>query len=199
MYGVKLTGFFLLTVLCTSPILAQLEDTTDVDNDSLIKNDVQLVDTTHSPRKAALFSLILPGAGQVYNHMAMPKGEKKAFWKVPLIYAGLGVTGYFAIQNHIEQKALKDEYTFRVQNGSTNLPQYEQFDNQGILTLYEQKQRSRDLMILAFIVVHGLNILDAHVEAHFTEFDVSPDLSLRLSPRMHDFQTPGLSLSFNFR
>lgn len=199
MNGVKWTSFLLLTILCSLSLLSQEEDSTQVFKDSVLTDDTKIADTAHSPRKAALFSLVLPGAGQVYNHIAMPKGEKKAFWKVPIIYAGLGATGYFAIQNHIEQKALKDEYTFRVQNGTHNLVEYKQFDDQGILTLYEQKQRSRDLMLLAFIAVYGLNILDAHVEAHFTDFDVSPDLSLRLAPRMQDFRTPGLSLSFNFR
>ena len=54
----------------------------------------------HSVRKAAIFSAVLPGAGQVYNHLAMPKGQKKAYWKVPIIYAGLGATGYFALKNN---------------------------------------------------------------------------------------------------
>ena len=58
-------------------------------------------DTVHSVKLATIFSAVLPGAGQVYNHMAMPKGQKKAIWKVPLIYAGLGVTGYFAFKNNI--------------------------------------------------------------------------------------------------
>ena len=59
------------------------------------KNDTIQKDTTHSVRKASILSACVPGAGQVFNHLAMPKGKKKAFWKVPLIYAGLGVTTYF--------------------------------------------------------------------------------------------------------
>ena len=39
---------------------------------------------THSWKKAILFSAVVPGSGQIYNHIAMPKGKKKAYWKVPL-------------------------------------------------------------------------------------------------------------------
>ncbi|MDX1652028.1 MAG: DUF5683 domain-containing protein [Brumimicrobium sp.] len=183
---------FLLCLLML-PLLLNGQEITHVDTLDKIR------DTAHSAKKAALFSAVLPGAGQVYNHTAMPKGRKKAFWKVPIIYAGLGATGYFAIDNHLTQLALKEEYTFRVKNGSPNLQQYASYDNQGILTLYQQHQRSRDLMIFAFIAVYGLNILDAFVEAHFVEFDVSEDLSFRISPSLLYSYTPALSLTFNFR
>lgn len=171
----------------------------EVSTDSIPVNTAEM-DTTHSPKRAALLSTILPGAGQVYNHIAKPKGKKNAFWKVPIIYAGLGATAYFALENHKMQRQFKDEYTYRVQNnGLTNLEGYEQYDNQGILTLFNNARRSRDLMLFAFIAVYGLNVLDAHVEAHFVNFDVSKDLSLQFRPVMHDFSTPGFSLSLNFR
>lgn len=180
-------------------INAQESVTEQSSNQQDLKADM-LSDTTHSPKKAALLSLI-PGGGQIYNHIAMPKGRKNAFWKIPIIYAGLGATSYFAIQNHKVQKTLKEEYLFRAENGFPNpdLPDYATYDNQGVLTLFENSRRSRDLMIFAFIAVYGLNILDAHVEAHFINFDISKDLTLSIKPRMHDFHTPGLALSLNFR
>src|SRR5690554_3860152 len=188
-----------LILFISATIHAQdLEVQNNTNEDSLFVEPIK--DTTHSPRKAALYSLI-PGGGQIYNHLAMPKGKKKAFWKVPIIYAGLGITGYLAIQNHHTQKTLKEEYLFRSKNGFPNpeLTEYSAYDNQGILTLFEGARRSRDLMIFAFIAVYGLNILDAHVEAHFIHFDVSKDLSVSIEPRLHDFHTAGLALSFNFR
>ena len=162
-------------------------------------NESKEKDTLHSPKKAALLSL-LPGAGQIYNHVAMPKGKKKAYWKVPIIYAGLGVTGYFAVKNHITQKTLKEEYLYRVKNGEPNpeLPKYWSYDNEGILQLFESKRTNRDLMIFACVAVYGLNILDAFAEAHFVRFDVSKDLSMSIYPSMHDFYTPGLSISLKF-
>ncbi len=192
---ILLVLFLIISVAVKAQETEQLES---IKTDSTLTLKVK--DTVHSPKKAALYSLF-PGGGQIYNHFAMPKGKKNAFWKVPIIYAGLGLTGYSAIQNHLTQKTLKEEYLFRVDKGHPNpaLIEYLQYDNQGILTLFEGARRSRDLMIFAFIAVYGLNILDAHVEAHFVNFDISRDLSLSLTPRMHDFQTPGLALSLNFR
>ena len=189
--------FLVFLVFISSTLVAQeTEELNKFKNDSL--KVVQERDTIHSPRKAALYSLI-PGGGQIYNHMAMPKGKKKAFWKIPIIYAGLGATGYLAIQHHITQRNLKAEYLFRSEFETPNLQEYSQYDDQGVLTLFEDARRSRDLMVFAFIAVYGLNVLDAHVEAHFVNFDISKDLSLSLKPRMHDFKTPGLALRLNFR
>ncbi len=158
-------------------------------------------DTVHSVKKATLLSVVLPGAGQVYNHLAMPKGKKKAFWKVPLIYAGLGVTGYFMINNNVLQKSLKSEYNQRKESNFTQTfnPKWEQYDEQGVVQLYEQHLNRRDLFILAFGVVYILQVVDAAVEAHFVRFDISEDLSLRISPTMLTNQNPGVRLSFNFK
>lgn len=161
----------------------------------------KIQDTTHSVKKASILSVVLPGAGQVYNHIAMPKGKKNAYWKVPLIYAGLGATGYLMIQNNIQQKSLKKEYLFREKSKFTEIsdPRWQQYDAQGVLTLYEQKLNRRDLFILAFSAVYILQIVDAAVEAHFVNFDISEDLSLRVSPTVMGFQSAGLKLSFNFK
>lgn len=158
-------------------------------------------DTSHSVKKAVIFSAVLPGSGQVYNHLAMPKGKKRAFWKVPLIYAGLGVTGFYMIQNNALQKSLKAEYTFRRNSGFTEIldARWEQYDDQGVLTLYEQHQSRRDLFLLAFGAVYILQVVDAAVEAHFVTFDISEDLSMSIRPTMMTLRDPGLKLSFNFR
>lgn len=188
--------FFLLFFISIVSFAQENELQNDMVSDTLSVEKIK--DTIHSPTKAALLSLI-PGGGQIYNHIAMPKGKKKAYWKVPLIYAGLGITGYYAIKNNIDQKALKEEYLFRSDYGYPNLTEYAEYDDQGVLTLFETKRTNRDLMIFAFILVYGLNILDAHVEAHFVNFDISKDLSLSIQPRLHDFRTPGIAFSFNFR
>ncbi len=161
----------------------------------------ELKDTLHSPTKAAKYSLIFPGAGQVYNHLAMPKGKKNAWWKLPIIYAGLGITGYMLVDNHILQRDLKNEYIYRSQNGKPNInfPQFSPYDNQGVLQLYEQHKTSRDLMIFAVLGVYGLNVLDALVEGHFVDVDVSENLSLSIQPNIYDRQTAGICFSFKFR
>ena len=153
-------------------------------------------DTTHSFKRAMLYSAILPGAGQVYNHIAMPKGKKKAYWKVPLIYAGLGATGYYAFSNNRIKNDLRTEYEFRQKGNSPSL--FTQYDDQGLLTMYKTYRTRRDLCIVGFGFVYLLNVLDAGVEAHFVHFDVSDDLTLNIEPRFVSYNAVGVGLTLNF-
>ncbi len=156
---------------------------------------------THSVRKATVLSAALPGAGQVYNHIAMPKGKKKAFWKVPLIYAGLGAMGYFIINNQTEVLALRKQYNLldsgQPQSADSDYLIYGT-DQSALLTLHDQRARSRDFAIIGFVAVYAVQVLDAAVEAHFVNFDVTEDLSLRLSPSIITPQAAGIKLSLNF-
>lgn len=164
---------------------------------SLVADSVEV----HSVKKAVIFSAVLPGAGQIYNHIAMPKGQKKAFWKVPLIYAGLGVTTYFALQNNSVQKGLKEEYTNRTKYGIYG-SDYLSYDDQGLITLYNQKLNRRDLFFMGLGLVYLIQVADAAVEAHFVSFDVSKDLTLNIRPKLipqGNLATIGVGLSFNFR
>lgn len=194
--------FIFIFILMTFPVFCgekfhfsdTLKSNTDTDEDTM---------KVHSIKKAAIFSAVLPGAGQVYNHIAMPKGKKKAYWKVPLIYVGLGATTYFALKNNAEQKALKVEYNNRV---DFNLygDEYLSYDNAGILQLYQQKVNRRDLFFLGLGLVYLLQVADAAVEAHFVKFDVSEDLSMRVRPTFIPLSygnsgTVGISLQLNFK
>jgi hypothetical protein len=181
-----LVAFTIALVSCSS--LAQ--DSTMVASDTI---------KPHSIKKAVIFSAVLPGAGQIYNHLAMPKGQKKAFWKVPLIYASLGSSTFFLIRNQLQQKRYRQEYTNR-QNPLYEIPsEYLPYDDQGILTIYNQYLDWRDLSILAVGAFYFLQVVDAGVEAHFVSFDVSEDLSLSLHPTVMNGFAPGLSLRLNFR
>lgn len=159
------------------------------------------IDTTHSVKRATLLSTFVPGAGQVYNSIAMPKGRRHAYWKLPVIYAGLGTSAYFLISNQSTVLELRDEYNYRQDNLGLSPAgsEYAVYDDAGILTLHDQYATWRDLSILAFAGVYVLQIVDAAVEAHFVSFDVSEDLSLRFEPTMLNYRTAGVKLSFNFR
>lgn len=157
---------------------------------------IQQADTTHSFKKAMIYSAILPGAGQIYNHIAMPKGQKKAYWKLPLIYGGLGATGYYAFMNNRTKNQLRSEYEDR-KNGS-DPAMFVEYDSEGLLSLYSTYRTRRDLCLVGFGVVYLLNIMDAGVEAHFVHFDVSDDLSLSLEPRMFGYGSYGIGLTLNF-
>lgn len=172
-----------------SPLFAQ---------EAEVDTTVALKDTSHSVRKAVIYSAVLPGLGQIYNHAAMPKGRKKAFWKVPLIYGALGASGYFLISNELTKNELKQEYLNRTEQGLYST-EWIQYDDQAILTLYNQHLTRRDLSILAVAGVYILQVIDAGVEAHFVNFDISEDLSMRIQPTLLNRQTAGLRIQLNFR
>jgi hypothetical protein len=155
-------------------------------------------DTVHSVRKAALFSSILPGSGQIYNHIHQQKGQKKAFWKVPMIYSGLGATGYFFVNNQSTVLDLKNEYRNR-QNGQAGSTQWSAYDDEGVLVLYQSYSRSRDLSLLGFILIYGIQVADSAVEAHFVDFDISEDLSMSFSPWSPRIGQFGLSMVIKIR
>jgi hypothetical protein len=151
----------------------------------------------HSVKKAIILSSCIPGAGQIYNHLAMPKGKKKAFWKVPLIYASLGTSAYFVLNNQFLQSSVKKEYNNRISGGLLN-PEWQLYDNQALLTLHGQFLNNRDLSMLLFFAFYGLQIADAGVEAHFVKFDVSEDISLQVKPKLFSSNQLGVKLQFNF-
>jgi hypothetical protein len=151
----------------------------------------------HSVKKATIYSAVIPGAGQIYNHTAMPKGKKKAFWKVPLIYAGLLGTGSSIISNNSLRKAYRQEYDYRIAtNTSSNFFEY---DNAGLLTLHNEARSKRDLFIAAFGLVYLLNVVDAGIEAHFVSFDVSENLNISFRPVYGINQGMGFATTLKFR
>lgn len=149
-------------------------------------------------KMATIMSACLPGAGQVYNHINMPKGKKKAYWKVPLIYGGLGVTGYFAYQFNKEQKELKRAYMDLTDFGIQS-EKYPGYDSQALLQMYRSKLTQRDLMFIGIGLVYILNIVDAAVEAHFVKFDVSDNLSMSVRPSLMGGFGVGVGMSLSFR
>ncbi len=182
----------IIAFLCFSQLLFSQE------NDSLTIDSIP----THSPKKAVIFSAIIPGAGQIYNSINMEKGVKgknKVYWKVPLIYGFLAYNGSSLLKNQLTQRDLKTEYNNRYVNGSglTN-SKWEQFDSLGLVAQYTKFARKRDLSILSFGAVYLIQVIDAGIEAHFVKFDLSEDLTFQIKPKIYNFNTLGVGMSFNF-
>lgn len=144
----------------------------------------------HDPKKAALWSLI-PGAGQIYN---------KKYWKLPIVYGLLGVSGYFIIENQREFTKYKDEAILRYNHGDTL--NFTDLTNEEVLGYKELYENNRNLSILVFVGAYLLTIVDATVDAYFFEYDISPDVSFRAEPfiRPSDYHSAfpinaGLTLS----
>jgi hypothetical protein len=157
------------------------------------------------PKKATLYSAILPGAGQVYN---------KKYWKVPIVYAAIGIPAYAFFFN--KGWYLKCQYALTVcvnlaNNGSVGgdslakvAPELKPFvvvnDQNGIITNRDSFRKNQDYSVLFFLLFYGLNIVDATVDAHLKDFNVSSDLSFQIKPMIIPGPTPsaGVTLAFNF-
>ena len=140
------------------------------------------------PKRAALYSAILPGAGQVYT---------KKYWKVPIIYAGLITSAFYINESNEFYQLYKSTYLNRI-NGITTDEFQGTYSNSDLKTLTDHYRRNREVSALLFTLTYVLNIVDASVNAHLFDYDVSDDLSLHIQPMYFSKENAtGLSLSFN--
>ncbi len=178
--------FFLLGML--SQNVAQQNDAMSLDIDSIPQ---------HSPTKATLMSLAVPGLGQAYN---------KKYWKIPLVYAMIITPLHFAIQQQKEFSSLKKAYVKRVDGDSTTIDfKYPaaQFSDSKILSLIDYHRGNRDLLFVLTGVAYVLNVVDAAVDAHLFYFDVSDDLVGTIKPDVQysfnqQLVVPSVTLSLKF-
>lgn len=148
----------------------------------------------HNPKLAIGLSAVLPGAGQIYN---------KKWWKVPIIYAGLGASVYFICSNAVETHTYQLEYRYRMQGNLELLnPQFSSYSDDNVLSLKKYYQRNMEIAIAATAIIYVLNIIDAAVDAHLFYFDISDDLSLQMSPYVtptSPFQTGNAGVAMFFQ
>ena len=146
--------------------------------------------TEHSPHKASIYSAIMPGAGQVYN---------KKYWKIPIVYAALGSTIYFTYDNGQKYKQYRDAFLVRKEG---KIDEYDGvYSDSQLITIMGYYERNKELSIIMTVAVYILNIVDASVDAHLFDFDVSEELTMNTTPKLIQTQSgyqPTLSLQMNF-
>ncbi len=184
---IKLPYLFILGLFASTLSLKAQSDTSAVDPNFV----------AHSPKKASLLSVVLPGAGQVYN---------KKYWKVPIVYGAIGASLYFAFDQRRQFEEFKEAYLFRVDDDPlTTDDKYEGvYTDQNLLTLIENHRRNRDLMFVLAGFSYMLNIVDAAVDAHLYYFDVSDDLQASFRPKVlydpyNRNYTTGIQLNIKFK
>lgn len=148
----------------------------------------------HDPRKATFRSAVLPGWGQAYN---------KKYWKIPLVYGALGTCAGFFFYNKNEYVAARDAYRYLSDNDTSNDNLVEErfkfIPLESIRVYRNSVRRNVDYSVLAFLICWGLNVVDATVDAHLLQFEVGPDLSLKITPGYDPMLKRGaVALSFNF-
>jgi len=128
---------------------------------------VQEPDFSHSPSKAIMYALVLPGLGQAYN---------KKHYKIPIVYAALGVAAYAINFNTENYRQATLDYA------------QEQNDlNERYLRIW---RRYMEISYIALIAVYGLQVLDAYVDAQLYSWDVNENLSMRIAPSLQPVQVP---------
>ena len=171
--NIKIIHTFLFLLLSLSVCYAQKKDSTFVVKpDSVAAKKAVKKAIYSSARKAAIFSAIIPGAGQVYN---------KKYWKVPIVYAALGGLGYWGFTNHKQYKYYSDNLRNESDEDEStiNVTRYSQTQ---LITQKKYYKKYRDMAIIFGALVYAINIIDANVDAHLKTFDVSDDLSMQIKP-----------------
>ncbi|WP_262885326.1 DUF5683 domain-containing protein [Cyclobacterium xiamenense] len=180
----------LLCCFClTRPGLAQEQGPVSVfEPDSLSAEPPQNV---KNPKKAVLLSLIVPGAGQVYNEKV---------WKLPLLYGGVATAVYFLeFNNRRYQEFL---VALEIVREGTEPSPFPNLNEDGIIRNVNYWRRNRDAMYMVFGAIYALGAVDAFVDAHLSSFDVSDDLSIKLEPSVQPTlasnSAVGLAIKINF-
>ncbi len=157
----------------------------------------------HDPHKATMHSLILPGWGQIYN---------RSYWKLPLVYGSLGITAYIFNFNRIQYNEVKYAYFYVINQGTPNAglydidkitdPALKSFalagDSYSLQVYRNEYRKNIDYSVLFFLFFWALNVVDATVDGHLKDFDVSNDLSIKIKPSFNSMpNTIGMSVVFN--
>lgn len=148
-----------------------------------------------APAKAAFYSAIFPGMGQIYN---------KKYWKAPIVWGALAVPTYYYVLNNNDYNRYRTAYKLR-RNG-----QIDEFTVNGeevvtletLETAQKQLKENRDLSLLTGVILYVLQIVEASVNAHLLQFNTDDNLTVRPSLIMNPIRIEnpslGLTLNYNF-
>jgi hypothetical protein len=155
-------------------------------SDSSTKKKVKKFD----PRIATRRSAMIPGWGQIYN---------KKYWKLPLVYGGLGITASVFQYNVKNYNLLRLAYMYKIDTISANDalidPRFKNLSANALRSYRTAFRQNVDYTVLFFIAFWGLNIVDATVDGHLKAFEVNDNLSVQLKQGYSQMaNTAGLSL-----
>ncbi|PIF32280.1 hypothetical protein CLU81_2803 [Flavobacterium sp. 9] len=138
------------------------------------------------PAKAAFYSAIFPGLGQIYN---------KKYWKLPLVYGAIGASTYFYIDSKKNYNIYRNEYKSRLLGNTSGSEYLANLNNSQLIAAQKQYQRNRDLSALFIVGFYVLNIIDANIDAALSQFNVSENLAFK--PAIN-FKNENVQSNFGF-
>lgn len=159
-----------------------------------------VVKKKHSPTKATLYSVALPGLGQIYN---------KKYWKLPIIYGLGGFFVYNISSSHSQYTSFRDalntrQEAFALDPTSINTDEYANLlSDSELRTRKDFYKKKRDMNVIYSLLLYTANILDAAVDAHLMHFNVGEQYIMSLEPTILPStslsNSIGLSLTLNLR
>jgi hypothetical protein len=148
------------------------------------------------PSKAAFYSAVIPGLGQAYN------GK---YWKIPLVYGAIGGSVYAYIFNDREYDRLRTAFQIRLSGGTNDEFSNENgtpiITNAGLERAQKVTQRNKELSLLITAAIYAIQIIDANVDGHLSQFNVDRDLSFKPYLDYNESASGtsyGFALSFTF-
>lgn len=146
-----------------------------------------------NPKKAGLYASLLPGMGQVYN---------RQYWKLPIVYGGLSVAGYFIVQNSKEYTTLRQAYVGRISANNTGTSATDEYvgvySDEQLKQLQDDANRRLNMTIVYSSLAYAMQIMDAVTSAHLRNFDISRDISLHVAPTPTPYGA-GIGMALTFR
>ena len=140
-----------------------------------------------NPAKATVYSILLPGLGQLYN------GE---FWKVPLYLGFMAGSIHFYVENSVQYKRWKWIHNQATADDVTERPPIAGDTAKHYRDVY---RRYRDYSVLAILLSYVVQVVDANVFAYMQDFEVGDDISMQFTPSVISTQyasAPALGVSF---
>lgn len=183
---------FFLTVLMSFSISAQ-KDTTQVD-ELKIKGKIKLNSNYFnplSPSKAAFYSAIFPGGGQIYN---------KKYWKAPIVWGAMGTSIYLYLDNNKEYDRYRTAFKLREAGLQDEFADI--VSRNGLISAQKTLKSNRDLALLTTVVFYVLQIVEASVNAHLLQFNTNDNLSFTpvmiQSPKTYGIPKFGITFKYSF-
>ena len=195
----KKSLFSLLFFMLITNALFSQKDTTAV-KEKIVKEKIELqrgVYNPLSPSRAAFYSAILPGMGQIYN---------KKYWKAPIVWGILGGTTYLYIDNNsiykryrtafkLRKAGLQDEFTLIDATGNSSVL----ISEAGLESAQKQLRENRDLALLSTVLIYILQIVEASVNAHLLQFNTDDNLTFRPAIIPDNMNFANTAVGFNLK
>lgn len=142
-----------------------------------------------TPKRVSLYAALFPGLGQLKN---------KQYWKIPIVYVGLGVATYFVLDNQKEYNYYRSIYAGRMSNDPAAFNEMPDYSMETLRTARDYYRKNMELSIVFGVLGYGVQVIDAMVFAHLKDFDISDDLALRIQPSSLDNKGFGIGLALKF-